>query len=242
MRRNSLLWWSLFDDDATRKTPTYLCFVDFRKAFDRVPHEALFRKVEVLGILGRCLAFHHGLYRISWTQAFSRISQTLSPDFSFCRGVVKNRSPGLMFANDVLLLALSRHCLKASIYNLREYLTQFEMKIDCNSIFSNSGIPMDLRLLVVNSCLVPGLVRALSSGGMHQLHTKCLSLLLNQTLRMVVGVHTKHTGVCFTALYTELGIPSVESLIAGRRARVWAKGPSTWVKNIKAWLRRKLEV
>ncbi|KAK4528552.1 hypothetical protein GAYE_SCF59G6496 [Galdieria yellowstonensis] len=165
MRRNSLLWWSLFDDDATRKTPTYLCFVDFRKAFDRVPHEALFRKVEVLGILGRCLAFHHGLYRISWTQVSSRVSQTLSPDFSFCRGVVKNRSPGLMFANDVLLLALSRHCLKASIYNLREYLTQFEiwqwqmqgkdipvveeyrhLDIDLNTSFTAEGSTLKLQI------------------------------------------------------------------------------------------------
>ncbi|KAK4522635.1 hypothetical protein GAYE_PCTG14G0525 [Galdieria yellowstonensis] len=77
---------------------------------------------------------------------------------------------------------------------------------------------------------------------MHQLHAKRLRLVLNQTLRTVAGVHTKHTGVCFTVLYTELSVPSVESLIAARRARVWAKGPSTWVKNTKAWLRRKLEV
>jgi len=93
---------------------------------------------------------------------------------------------------------------------------------------------------------------------MHQLHAKRLSLVLNQTLRMVVGVHMKHTGVSIPALYTELGIPSVESLIAGRRALLWAKGPSmrtwirqlcqwiptfrkgTWVKNTKTWLLRRL--
>jgi len=68
----------------------------------------------------------------------------------------------------------------------------------------------------------------------------------------------KHTGVSIPALYSELGIPSVESLIAGRRARLWAKGPimrtwisqlcqwiptfrkGTWVKNTKAWLLRRL--
>jgi len=93
---------------------------------------------------------------------------------------------------------------------------------------------------------------------MHQLHAKRLSLVLNQTLRMVVGVHMKHTGVSIPALYTEFGIPRVESSIAGRRARLWAKGPSmrTWirqlcqwiptfrkgtlVKNTKAWLLRRL--
>ncbi|KAK4524316.1 hypothetical protein GAYE_SCF03G2215 [Galdieria yellowstonensis] len=66
---------------------------------------------------------------------------------------------------------------------------------------------------------------------MHQLHAKRLSLVLNQTLRMVVGVS-------IPALYTELGIPSVESLIAGRRARLWAKGPSmrTWISQLCQWI------
>ncbi|KAK4524918.1 hypothetical protein GAYE_SCF07G2821 [Galdieria yellowstonensis] len=42
--------------------PTYACFIDLRKAFDRVPHEALFRKLESLRIRGRCLEFYRGLY------------------------------------------------------------------------------------------------------------------------------------------------------------------------------------
>ncbi|KAK4527103.1 hypothetical protein GAYE_SCF34G5026 [Galdieria yellowstonensis] len=93
---------------------------------------------------------------------------------------------------------------------------------------------------------------------MHQLHARRLSLVLTRTLRMVVGVHTKHAGVSIPAFYTELGISSVESLIAGRRARLWAKSPAmrtwishlcqwiptfgegTWVENIKAWLLRRL--
>jgi len=92
----------------------------------------------------------------------------------------------------------------------------------------------------------------------HQLHAKRLSLVLNQTLRMEVGVHTKHTGQSIPALYTELSIHIVESVVAGRGARLWAKGPSmrkwisvlcrwiptfrkgTWLKNTKAWLRKRL--
>ncbi|KAK4527684.1 hypothetical protein GAYE_SCF43G5610 [Galdieria yellowstonensis] len=333
--------------------PTYACFIDLRKAFDRVPHEALFRKLESLGIRGRCLEFYRGLYRSSWTQVSSRISDTLSPAFPFCRGVrqgdpsspllfdlfiydlleqcrpfgirvvglpescigTENRLPGLMFADDVVLLSPSRHCLEASMHKVSEYLTQLEMEVgaskcgvtvfhgcvdkvrrrqwqlqgkdipvveeyrylgidlNCNldegftvrrqiqryrqklhmatPFLRNGRIPMDLRLRVVKSCLLPSLLWGSEWWGMHQLHAKRLSLVLNQTLRMVVGVS-------IPALYTELGIPSVESLIAGRRARLWAKGPSmrtwisqlcqwiptfrkgTWVKNTKAWLLRRL--
>ncbi|KAK4522490.1 hypothetical protein GAYE_PCTG10G0380 [Galdieria yellowstonensis] len=342
--------------------PTYACFIELRKAFDRVPHEALFRKLESLGIRGRCLEFYRGLYRSSWTQVSSRISDTLSPAFPFCRGVrqgdpsspllfdlfindlleqcrpfgirvvgmpestiaggTENRLPGLMFADDVVLLSPSRHCLAASMRKVSEYLTQLEMEVgaskrgvtvfhgcidkvrrrqwqlqgkdipvveeyrylgidlNCNldegftvrrqiqryrqklhmatPFLRNGRIPMDLRLRVVKSCLLPSLLWGSEWWGMHQLHAKRLSLVLNQTLRMVVGVHAKHTGVSIPALYTELGIPSVESLIAGRRARLWAKGPSmrtwisqlcqwiptfrkgTWVKNTKAWLLRRL--
>jgi len=85
---------------------------------------------------------------------------------------------------------------------------------------------MDLRLCVVKSCLLACLIWVLCSGLSINCMPNLLRLVLNQTLRTVVGVHTKHTGVCFTVLYTELSIPSVESLIEGRRARVWAKGPS----------------
>jgi len=48
--------------------PTYACFIDLRKAFDRVPPEALFRKLESLGIEGGCLELYRELYRSSWTQ------------------------------------------------------------------------------------------------------------------------------------------------------------------------------
>jgi len=66
--------------------PTYACFIGLQKAFNRVPPEALFRKLQSLGIEGGCLEFYRGLYRSSWTQVSSRIPETLSPAFPFCRG------------------------------------------------------------------------------------------------------------------------------------------------------------
>ncbi|KAK4523986.1 hypothetical protein GAYE_SCF01G2059 [Galdieria yellowstonensis] len=290
--------------------------------FDRVPHEALFRKLESLGIRGRCLELYRWLYSSSWTQVILPLqyySICLSMIYlsnvdhlvfewlvgmpeSTMVGSTENRLPGLMFADDAVLLSPSRHCLEASMRKVSEYLTQLEMEVgaskcgvtlfhgcvdkvrrrqwqlqgkdipvveeyrylgidlNCNldegftvrrqiqryrqklhmatPFLRNSRIPMDLRLRVVKSCLLPSLLWGSEWWGMHQLHAKSLSLVLNQTLRMVVGVHMKHTGVSIPALYTELGIPSVESLIAGRWARLWAKGPSmrTWISQLCQWI------
>ncbi len=48
-----------------RDLPTYLLFVDFKKAYDSVPHEALFRKLFNYGIRGRTLKFIRALYQSS---------------------------------------------------------------------------------------------------------------------------------------------------------------------------------
>ena len=45
--------------------PTYVVFVDLKKAYDTVPHEALFAKLFRFGIRGRCLSFIQALYRSS---------------------------------------------------------------------------------------------------------------------------------------------------------------------------------
>jgi len=41
---------------------TYVAFVDFRKAYDTVPHEALLLKLKKIGVTGRCLGFIRSLY------------------------------------------------------------------------------------------------------------------------------------------------------------------------------------
>ncbi|KAK4524493.1 hypothetical protein GAYE_SCF04G2394 [Galdieria yellowstonensis] len=300
--------------------PTYSRFIDLRKAFDRVPHEALFLKLESLGIRGRCLELYRWLYRSSWTQVSSRISDTLSPAFPFCRGVRQGdpSSPLLfdLFINDLLgqcrpfgirvfglLESTILDCLEASMRKVSEYLTKLEMEVgaskcgvtvfhgcvdkvrrrqwqlqgkdipvveeyrylgidlNCNldegftvrrqiqryrqklhmatPFLRNGRIPMDLRLRVVKSCLLPSLLWVSEWWGMHQLHAKRLSLVLNQTLRMVVGVQAKHTGVSIPALYTELG-PSMRTWICQLCQWIPTFRKGTWVKNTKAWLLRRL--
>ena len=41
---------------------TFALFVDLQKAYDTVPHGALFAKLSQIGIRGRCLAFIQALY------------------------------------------------------------------------------------------------------------------------------------------------------------------------------------
>jgi hypothetical protein len=48
--------------------PAYVCFVDFQKALDTVPHEALSLKMERAGVTGKCLAFFRALYADSWVR------------------------------------------------------------------------------------------------------------------------------------------------------------------------------
>ena len=45
--------------------PTYALFVDFQKAYDTVPHELLFLKLDHLGVRGHMLSFLRALYRDS---------------------------------------------------------------------------------------------------------------------------------------------------------------------------------
>lgn len=48
--------------------PTFLAFIDLRKAFDTVPHGALFRKLERGGVGGKALAFIKALYDRSFVK------------------------------------------------------------------------------------------------------------------------------------------------------------------------------
>jgi len=41
--------------------PAYVCFIDFQKAFDTVPHEAPFLKMERVEVSGKCLPFFRAL-------------------------------------------------------------------------------------------------------------------------------------------------------------------------------------
>jgi exonuclease III len=85
--------------------PTIAIFIDFWKAYDTVPHEALFYKLECTGVTGRALNFFRGLYKNSTSRV--RVGTTLSEEVKLRRGQRQGapESPDLfnVFINDLAI-------------------------------------------------------------------------------------------------------------------------------------------
>jgi exonuclease III len=83
---------------------SYALFLDYQKAFDTVPHEGMFRKLDVLGVRGRMLTFIRALYSNSIVQVRSN-DGLFSETFRLLRGVRQGcpMSPILfnLFINDM---------------------------------------------------------------------------------------------------------------------------------------------
>lgn len=138
---------------------TYVAFIDFKKAYDMVPHEALFAKLQSAGFGGGFISFLRKLYRSSYmaprgtTQSVPvmrglRQGCPMSPSlFNFFindifepidgyapEGILipgfngDLRCPGLMFADDVALLADSEVHLKESLRHLQRWAERWEME------------------------------------------------------------------------------------------------------------------
>ena len=74
--------WSLSLDEGS---PVGIVYLDFAKAFDRVPHNRLFYKLEYIGIRGRLLEW---IVAFLTARTFSvRIGSCVSTERSVCSGV-----------------------------------------------------------------------------------------------------------------------------------------------------------
>ena len=82
----------------------YLCFVDFQKAYDRVPHEALLAKLRYYGVTGRTYSFIETLYSRSVMQI--RVGESLSEPVELKRGLRQGCPMSLIlfsiYINDIL--------------------------------------------------------------------------------------------------------------------------------------------
>jgi hypothetical protein len=83
---------------------TYAVFIDFKKAFDRVYHEALFEKMDALGFRGKFLELVKNIYKSS--KAAARVGNQVGESFSLLRGTRQGcpLSPVLfiLFINDFM--------------------------------------------------------------------------------------------------------------------------------------------
>jgi exonuclease III len=136
---------------------TYAAFIDFRKAFDTVPHNALFYKLWAYGVRGRCLNFIKKLYRSSFIKVAA--GDSLSEEVRLERGVRQGcplspilfdvfindlltetkgvkvpgldrseKVPGLMFADDAVALAGTENLLQKSLDRIGTWASDWGME------------------------------------------------------------------------------------------------------------------
>lgn len=153
---------ALYETIARRRTTgqtTYAAFVDFKKAYDLVPHAALFTKLATLGVQGTALGFIKGLYQVSLVAVKTAAGHSepfklerglrqgcpLSPILfdvfindilDDCHdlgvtipGVPNRKLAGLLFADDVVLLAPSSKNLRHLLRKISLWTARWEMSV-----------------------------------------------------------------------------------------------------------------
>lgn len=142
--------------------PTYLAFVDIRKAYDTVPHGALFAKLAHYGVTGKMMTYIQALYASSdFTIRTGDAPFDFSEPAPLRRGVRQGcpmspvlfnifindifdggsphlgvqvpgstdgiRVPGLLFADDAVVMASTAEELGAALSQLSDWLDRVEM-------------------------------------------------------------------------------------------------------------------
>ena len=142
-----------------QKLPTYICFVDFAKAFDSVDHDLLWYKLINHGIHGKILKVIQTLY--SQLQSCVRVNDNFTDWFSISSGVRQgdNLAPTLfavfindlaneinmtqcgvsvseqmisllMYADDIILISDSQEGLQTQLDTLNKWSTKWSLSIN----------------------------------------------------------------------------------------------------------------
>ncbi len=142
------------------KKPLYTCFVDFQKAFDRVWHNALFYKLKTMGVSDKFYAIIKSMYSQTEmaVRVGSTLTSMFPSNIGIRQGdilspllfnlfinelplklqasdinapVLVNRSvPCLLYADDLILLSLSKSGLQASLNLLSRFCDEWGLDIN----------------------------------------------------------------------------------------------------------------
>ena len=142
------------------KKPIYACFVDFRKAYDTIWHKGLFLKLLKYGVRGKfyevikklysssesCIKMQNGISKSFLCKSGVKQGEPLSPmlfnlyvnDLSSILNDVNSDAPvlgdskisHLLYADDLLLLALTPNGLQKSLDALSHYCEKWKLNIN----------------------------------------------------------------------------------------------------------------
>lgn len=138
---------------------TYAVFIDFAKAYDKVPHMGMLRKLKSIGIKGHLFKVIEALYH--GPKMCVKIGHSVTQEVNYNCGVrqgcpaspilfdlyindifegikgiivpgLVDRIPGLLFADDAVALAESEEDLEQAILILNNWAIKWEMKMNVN--------------------------------------------------------------------------------------------------------------
>ena len=145
-----------------KKQNVYLCFIDFRKAFDRVWHTGLFHKLQNIGINGKFHEMIRNMYskitlRVKTDNGLSSpihsnigvrqgdilspllfniyindLTEILSCPKSDLVSLNDHEIPCLMYADDIVLMATSQRGLQNQLNSLHEYCSKWYLDVNTN--------------------------------------------------------------------------------------------------------------
>lgn len=170
---------------------TVVCFLDFEKAYDRVPHAGLLHKLRQRGFGGRLLRAVEALYAAP--RAVVRVGDTHSREFAYEVGVrqgcpsspvlfnlyindlleevagvsvpgQRETLPGLLFADDAVVLAATERSLEEDLRRVDAWCTRWRMRLNrskCGVLrvgCAGSGVQSIAGIPVVSSYTYLGVV------------------------------------------------------------------------------------
>ena len=156
-----------------KEEDTLLCFLDLKKAYDLVPHDKLISKLYKAGLGNKMISFIKRMYENTFMRV--RVGDSVSESFKYERGVRQGcpTSPllfnlyindilddinpvpipglelglrGLMFADDTVIIADSRHDLVSKLESIKQWMIDNAMEVNP----SKCGI-MSIPIGTINS-------------------------------------------------------------------------------------------